>query len=168
MKRLLKDISAALQGLAYADAGEFMTQRQKLQFLNIDADGHAPLTTAAKRKRVLLAVAEQLRDDALRYALSICQRMEAGLDVLACSAAATRAVQAHLSVLETAGVDYRLLERQGPIKQEVATYLNEQAQVLFVVAGSSDVLKTELARKHDQTPVPGWGNFPLIVVADRS
>lgn len=176
MKRLIqtikKDINTALDGLAYADLGELRSSASKAAVLEaIPLSAINRQSTGSTRVRsVVLAINQRLQVSALRYAASICQRMNATLDVLCVSNSSTceAVLTPHADWLREQAVEYRIVMRTGPLAEAIARYLDAQPGILVAVAGSGDVIDigNKKPRKSKQSY---WkSDFPLVVVADQA
>jgi hypothetical protein len=112
-----------LSAVAFAEAGEFETATQLL----------------GAERQVLLALREDRLDErAFNCALSLCQRVNAGLDILLVSA--TEALPSRLArffgELRSAGIGYRFVRGDGTFGKETTRYVRSCRTVAFVVIES--------------------------------
>jgi hypothetical protein len=114
-----KRLDALFSAVTFAEAGEFATAQEFVE----------------PRRHVLLALnEEQCTARALNCAANLCQRVEAGLDLLLVSGEPKPAdVPAPLAELEAKGIPYRVLRRTGKLGAEVLRHVREHRDVLFVV-----------------------------------
>lgn len=120
-KRLENHLLAA----TFAQAGEFGTARNILK-----AD-----------RKVLLALAEnQPTQGVLSCTLNLCQRVNAGLDILLVYPGQDLSPQlkGFLHELKTANVGFHLIHKAGRLGAEILRYVNEQRNIAFVVIDSLD------------------------------
>jgi hypothetical protein len=118
-KRLEDHLAAA----AFAEAGEFDTAREILE---------------AGRKVVLGLQEERLQSEVLGYALNLCQRVNAGLDILLVTPNPEKppVLQGFLEELSNARIGYRLFRKAGALGAEIVRHVREQRNVAFVVIDS--------------------------------
>src|SRR3990172_12976093 len=120
MADLKKKIEDLMSAVSFAEEGEFDTAREFLK----------------EERRVLLAVRRGQADrKTFRYALNICKRVAAKLDVLYISPVegAHPGLEQGLADLREEGIEHRLIRKEGCLKQEIIDYTNSEAGVLFAV-----------------------------------
>ncbi|MCL4492733.1 MAG: hypothetical protein M1510_12705, partial [Nitrospirae bacterium] len=72
-----------------------------------------------------------------------------------------------LSELKQAGIDYRLMRKNGCLKQEIIDYTNSKKEILFAVTESSDNLDVDCKGRGKRLS-EAWQNLkcPLVIVSD--
>lgn len=154
MAKLSKKIEDLMSAVSFAEEGEFDTAKEMLK----------------EERRVLLAVKKgQMDKKTFRYAVNACKRIGAHLDVLYISpiGVADPVLEECLSEIKREGINYRLMYKNGCLKQEIIDYTNSKKGVIFAVTESSDYLNVDCRGKGKKLS-EAWQNLkcPLVVVAD--
>jgi len=152
MDTLKKKIEGIMSAISFAEEGEFETAKEFLK----------------EERRVLLAVRkDQVDRKTFRYAVNTCKRINAALDILyiSPSKAEDPALQQYLSELTREGINYRLVQRGGCLKQAIIDYANTVKGILFAVTESSDNLEVDCK---GMKASKAWKDLkcPLVVVQD--
>lgn len=118
-----KRLEAHLSAAAFAEAGEFDTAREILD---------------AGRTVVLGLQEERLEPGVLSCALNLCQRVNAGLDILLVTPHPEQPprLQPFLEEVDRAHIGYRLIRKAGALGAEIVRHVREQRNVAFVVIDS--------------------------------
>lgn len=155
MSRLNKKIEGLMSAITFAEAGELETARQMLK----------------EEKRILFAVKNgQIDKKTLRYAINTCKRIGASLDIMYLISDGSK-IDSKLKdfqlELEKEGIQYRLMKRDGSLRQEIVDYADSNNEVLFVVIESSDDIEPE-HKGNERRLSESWKNLkcPLVVVTD--
>ncbi len=151
----MKKIEDLMAAASFAEEGEFDTARDLLK----------------DERRVLLAVRKgEVDEKTFRYAINICKRIGADLDVLyvASSDALEPALDEYLSRTEKEGIGYRLIRRSGCLKQAIIDYTTSEKEILFAVTESAENLEVDCKGKSGGLS-EAWRNLqcPLVVVAQN-
>jgi hypothetical protein len=149
---LKKKIEEIMSAISFAEEGEFETAKE---FLKED-------------RRVLLAVRkDQVDRKTFRYAINTCKRINAALYILYISPAKAQdpILQQCLSEVTQEGINYRLVQRGGCLKQAIIDYTNTIKGILFAVTESSDNLEVDCK---GMKASKAWKDLkcPLVVVQD--
>ena len=152
LKKWLKEFENDMVSAAFAEAGEFETARQMIK----------------EDRRILLAVTDEKGDiNAFKYALNMCKRIGAALDILFSLKSGRDAIESFLKELSKEGIEHTLVEVKECIKEEVLHYTNKRTNILFVVVESSDNL--DIHCKDDPKKISASLDLlkcPLVVVSD--
>jgi len=154
LKKTMSKIERMMSAVSFAEEGEFNTAREMLK----------------EERRVLLAVKrEQMDKKTFRYAVNACKRIGAHLDILYISPAEAidPILEECLSEIDKEGINYRLMRKNGCLKQEIIDYTNSKKKVLFAVTESSENLDVDCKGKGKRLS-DAWQNLkcPLVVVED--
>ena len=152
MDTLKKKIEEMMSAISFAEEGEFETAREFLR----------------EERRVLLAIRkDQVDRKTFRYAINTCKRINAALDILYISASKEKdpALQQYLSELTQEGINYRLVQKGGCLKQAIIDYTNTIKGILFAVTESSNNLDADCK---GMKASKAWKDLkcPLVVVED--
>jgi hypothetical protein len=158
-KRMMKQIEDSMAAVSFAEEGQ----------------AEAAETLFKRERRVLLALKEgHLDAKTLKYALNASLRISAHLDVLFVASAgrnplADSMLEGFAAELKAAGVPFRIIQREGCLKQEIIDYTNAEREVLFVVVESPGSLDADCGKK-EGILTDLWKNLrcPLVVVADQA
>jgi len=153
MKRLVKKFEDMITTSAFVEAGESKTDRELLK----------------EGRRILLAIKEGHSDKkTLKYALNICKRVVANLDILYISSTegTNPVLKEFFMELEKEGFNYKLVRREGCLEKEIKEYTDSHEEILFVIIDSSEGLDVDSGSSGKLPEV--WRNLkcPLVVVED--
>ncbi len=154
MARLGKKIEDLMSAISFAEEGEFKTAKEMLK----------------KEERVLLGVREGRMDrKTFKYAINTCKRIGASLDILYVpSGNPADSMFGHFqSELEREGIRYRMVKRDGCLKQAIVDYTDLEKDILFVVIESTDNLDADCTGKNKRLS-NSWQKLkcPLVVVME--
>jgi len=158
MKPLSQQLKQALAALACADAGEMLSRREMDQVLG--SGGAVKPAGREGRREVAMGLGSLLHGRVIRYALGVCQRLDADLCVLAADTdAAYRQLDPYRAEWQRAGINCRTEAVAGP--RDVRAFFERHHHVLFAVSGGDDPLHAAFAaRRGGKPPVP------LVLVDD--
>ena len=165
LRNLMNQLSQAADALRFADAGEMLPLDDKTSLLGVarPAPRPAPPRTPAPSKRRIALVAErQFAPGALEYALNVCERLEADLEVLAGPElkGAEKAVE---SARKGRPLHWHLERLGEDFLSDVASYAWTSHGLLFVVTAAGDRLAERVAdRDGGRLGVPS--QVPWVVV----
>jgi hypothetical protein len=153
MGKFQKKFDDLMSAVTFAEAGEFDTARD---FLN-------------ERGKVLFATKENQTDNqALKYAMNICRRIGASLDILFISSTGIAPIISKFTEeLKKEGIQYTLSRRMGCLKNQIIDYTNDNKGILFVVIESSENLDDD-CRRSSKKMSDAWKSLkcPLVVVSE--
>lgn len=173
---LTATLKKMLNALAHADAGEFMSSREKENLLGANTTQISEAQTIAEiavettasssnSRRVALYTGSELPAEVMDYVIETCTRMQHDLTVLTLESEQTAksVLQPHIASLKAAGINMKLatLGSGAPVPQ-LSRYLRGHSEVAFLACKDTGYLGrsylTGTARK-DALPVP------VVVVA---
>jgi len=169
LQNLVKQLAKAGDALRFADAAEFLPLEQKSQLLGIAAATSEPRpqpaagTQPVRKRKVALAAEAQISPGALGYALSICARLDADLEILL----GRTAIDVPAIIRQAKGdteVHYQIRQLGSNFLQEVTNYAWTTKNLLFVVTDAIEGLAERVA-KHDGGRLNLPGQVPWVVVA---
>jgi len=153
---LKKKIEDLMSAITFAEEGEFASAREMLK----------------ERRRVLLAVKENHFDKkTFRYAINTCKRVGADLDILYVSSTGkvSPVLQQCMEELKSEGIDFRVVQKNGCLKQQIIEYTNNKKEILFAVTESFENLDLDCKGKGKRLS-EAWQRLgcPLVVVAENA
>ena len=156
IKKMMSNIENAMSAISFAEEGEFNTARDILK----------------EERRVLLAIREnQMESKMFRYAINLCKRVGAQLDILYISSAEALhpVLEQAMNEMRTEGIGFRLVRKSGCMKQQIIDYTNTTKEIIFAVTESSENLDVECKGKSGKLS-EAWQSLkcPLVVVADNA
>ena len=151
MKRWLRKFENAMAAVAFAEEGEFETARESLK----------------EERTILLALRGGEADrNAFRYALNICKRIGADMEILYVSEIAAGLLKKFRSQLKKEGIGCGIIQKNGSLEQEIRNYTDAKGDILFVVVEVSEGIDIH-NKKADKIMASTWENLkcPLVVVS---
>jgi adenosine/AMP kinase len=152
MKKWLEQFENDMAAASFAEAGELDAAREMMK----------------EDRRILLAVSDEKNDaNALKYALNMCKRISAALEILLPAKAGRRAIENFLKELKKEKIEHRIIEVTACFKDEILSYTSKRRDILFVVIESSDGL--DIHCEEDRRKISdAWSQLkcPLVVVSD--
>jgi len=151
-KKWLKQFESDMTAATFAEAGEFETAR----------------TFMKEDRRILLALTDNENDGkAFKYAINLCKRIGAALEILFPVKAGRKALDGFISELQEEGIEHTAVAVKNCMKKEILKYTSQRRDILFVVVESSDRL--DINCQNDQKKISdSWQNLqcPLVIVSD--
>lgn len=179
MKKLIRaitqDLRHAANGLAYADVGEGLPPSQKAAALRGPASQRPPARPRASgaialgpapRRCVALVVQQTVRPEALRYALSVCGRVDAELDILTSlpEGKLSQALERVIRQFAVTAVRWRIVRVGQDLFREIAAHVRTCPNLLFVVASAADGLADQVMQAG--TVRYAGAQVPWVMVTD--
>ena len=150
MKEVMKKLEDTLTAVTFAQAGETDTAREIFK----------------ERRRVLLALREgEIESKVLKYAMNTSKRIGADLDVLYISSSSSPEapiLKEFFSLLEKEGIEYRLVRRNGRLREEIRKYTESERGIHFVVVESLAVDRWN--KEEGLSEIVDKMECPLVVV----
>ncbi len=162
MKKLTQEIKRMLNALAYANAGENLSRRQKMQALSGSttpvAAAPAP-APATHLPQVGLYLGSELPADVMQYVMQTCTRLKHGLTVLTFQSEieAQTLLAPFKSALDAAGIEPRVSVLTGEPPASLIHALRKRPDVAFLICNESGYLGRSLLKgtvRQDAIPVP--------------
>jgi len=158
LKKMMRNMESVLAAATFAEEGEPAIAQSIVR----------------EDRRVLLALKEgRIDTNTLKYALNTAKRIGAHLDILYVFAgtinpARVDSLLVHFeSELTAEGIQYRLIQRTGCLKQQIIDYTNSEKEILFAVIESPGSLDMDCSTS-DKTLSELWQKLkcPLVVVME--
>jgi hypothetical protein len=150
MKRWIKRFEDVLSAASFAESGEFDTARDILR----------------EGRRVLLAIREEkMEREVLKYAMNTCKRIRTDMDILYLSSANSGGnpmLKQFFSELQSEGINYRLIQKNGSLREEIKNYTDSERSICFVVAESFTV--DRWSKEGGLSKILEKIKYPLVVV----
>jgi hypothetical protein len=175
MKKLTRTVKKMLDAMAFADAGENMTLRDKSKLLD-KAPGDfvkAPVTagrargaTGSNARRVALYLGSELPPEVMDYIIQTCVRLKHELTVLTFGPenASLALLQPHEQALQAAGIDMQLVTLKGEPLPVLSRYLRGHSEIAFLACKDSGYLgRSYLTGIQQKNALP----VPVVVVATQ-
>ena len=170
--KLTQDIQRMLNALAYANAGENLSRRQKDRALTgsaAPAAQPAPSTPTATRPQIGLYLGSELPADVMQYVIQTCGRLRHDLRVLTFRSAneADALLAPHRETLAAAGIHTELSLLVGEPPAALVHALRKRPDVAFLICNESGYLGRSLLTgsiRRDAIPVP----VVLVAPADAA
>jgi hypothetical protein len=173
MKNFWDEARRAAGALQYANSAEFLMQRDKEAVLRHGLGGElqtasrsaaAVMSAPAPQRRVALVAEQSLQPGALRYAVNVCERLSAQLELLAGPAVA--AVEAAVSdACRENRIPWRVIPVGADCLAELAHYAKTAKGLLFVVASAEDAVVASSVEQRRGRRQRFSGRVPLVLVA---
>ena len=173
MKTLSKDLKRMLAGLAYQDAGDYLSTTQKSRLLGYPdaAAGSRPerVPSVSQRRsvrRIALVSDGRGAGAPLDYAIDTCTRQKAEIDLLLHDGVRETQVTRLERRLQQAGVGYRVLRLVEPAVEDLIDYVARQTSLIFMVGMPDD----PYVRRLMEDVVPKRGGLisvPLVLIEDQ-
>ena len=170
MKPLTDALKKMLNGLAHADAGEYLTSRQKAAyFKNLDvnivkATDPAPVLSEAAvpartRRRVAMYMGSELPAVMMNYVIETCSSLEHDLSVLTfeTSAVSSELLAPYADTLSEKGIDMKVARLSGESIPGLASYLRSHPEIAFMTCKETGYLGRSYmndTRAMNALPVP--------------
>ena len=174
MKKLSDALKRMLTGLAYQDAGEFLTTHQKWQTLNSGRRAEKPSPSVqpavARRpsaRRVALISDGRNADGAFDFALQACHRQGAQLELFLHGPVRATDIAALVRRVQREGLVCRRIVLSGNPANAILAHMEKQLSLLYLVASPDDAAARELVEKLALARGKRHLAVPLVLIEDR-
>jgi hypothetical protein len=176
MPPLTSALKKILNGLAHADAGEYLTPRQKLAYLQntavnvVNSDEPPPVLSekAVKktRRRVAMYMGSTLPPKMMDYVIETCSSLDHDLTVLTfeTSAVSSALLEPYVKQLEERGITLETVKLSGEPITGLARYLRNHSEIAFMTCKDTGYLGRSYingTQARNALPVP-----VVVVVVD--
>lgn len=168
--KLTQDIKRMLNALAYANAGDYLSTKEKNRVLAGSARPYAteaqPPVRKAARPQVGLYLGSELSAEVMHYVVQTCARLRHGLTVLTFlnEAEAQELLTPHRPELEAAGIEPTLVVLAGEPPAGLIQGLRRHPEVAFLVINEAGYLGHGLL---NGTQPQGGMPVPVVMVASQ-
>ena len=151
MKMLTETMKQMLDALAFADAGEYLTRREKSRVLGqksgvIERAPFIPepvkVRSGSTARRVALYLGSELPPEVLDYVIQTCARLQHALTVVTFQSenTAQALLDPHQQALEAAGVEMELVTLSGEPMSGLQRYLRSHPEIAFLACKDAGYL----------------------------
>lgn len=167
MTKLTEELKRMLNALAFADAAEYLTPRQKTAYLNrksaadniVQADTTVQTQATRERRQVALYMGSELPADMMHYVVQTCGRLKHGLTVLTFQSDSTaRALLSpYADELADAEIAMKIVPLTGDPVSGLSRYLRRHPEVAFLACKETGYLGRSFlngTQRQDILPVP--------------
>lgn len=179
MKPLSNALKKMLNGLAYADAGEHLSRRQKSAYLEnvnqVVEDNPSPVEAPSKTvartsasRRVAMYLGSELPPTMMDYVIDTCASLEHDLTVLTFESdmVSSALLNPYSERLQAKGIDMEIARLSGEPVKGLARYLRSRPEIAFLACKDSGYLGRNYmngTQLKSALPVP-----VVVVVTDPS
>lgn len=177
MKPLTDALKRMLNGLASADAGEYLTPRQKAAFFEdteykvVQADDAAPVlseaaASASTRRHVAMYMGSELPASMMEYVIETCSSLEHDLTVLTLesSSISNALLEPYKDTLNGKGIEMQIVKLSGEPIPGLARYLRSHPEIAFMACKDTGYLgRTYLNSTQAKNALP----VPVVVVVTQ-
>ena len=178
MKPLTDALKRMLNGLASADAGEYLTPRQKAAFFEdteykvVQADDAAPVlseaaASASTRRHVAMYMGSELPASMMEYVIETCSSLEHDLTVLTLesSSISNALLEPYKDTLNGKGIEMQIVKLSGEPITGLARYLRSHPEIAFMACKDTGYLgRTYLNSTQAKNALP----VPVVVVVTQA
>jgi len=153
MKPLTEALKKMLNGLASADAGEYLTPRQKAAFFEdtdvtvVNATDEAPVlseaaATASTRRRIAMYMGSELPASIMNYVIETCSSLEHDLTVLTfeSNSISNALLEPYTEILTGKGIEMQIVKLSGEPIPGLARYLRSHPEIAFMTCKDTGYL----------------------------
>jgi len=174
MSTLKHILQQMMNGFEHANAGEYMSMRQKAAHLNnapVNAASESLQSTSldatsAKRRRVALFLGSELPGEVMDYVMQTCQNLKYELSVITFQTenTANNLLKSYQSALADAGIDMKLVALTGDPIARLSRYLKSHPEIEFLACKDTGYLgHSYINGPKDKNLLP----IPVVVVETK-
>ncbi|MCU7931033.1 MAG: hypothetical protein KZQ90_09545 [Candidatus Thiodiazotropha sp. (ex Codakia rugifera)] len=173
MKKLSNDLKRILTGLAYQDAGDFLSIHEKMKVVGPVLEARqipsVPPRKVVKKpltQRIALISNGRGLGAPLDYAIDACSRHGGKIDLLIHDAAGAGNITALVDRIQEAGLDYRRIQLSINTADDIIDYISNHTSLIFLVAMPDDppvkvLIEEVIPKRGRRIPVP------LVLIEDQ-
>ena len=179
MTKLSEDLKRMLTGLAYQDAGDFLSIREKMKVLGSGSENRGKLTippriletqiarTGAALRRIAFISNGRGIDAPLNYAIDACLRQKAQMDLLIYGSAASENTSALEKKIKNSGVIYQRIQLEVTVVNSIVNYIDKHPSLLYLIAMPDDDVARVLVE--DILPLRRRRiQIPVVLIEDQA
>ena len=177
MKPLTDALKKMLNGLASADAAEYLTPRQKLAYFDdtefkvVQTDEPAPVLsetskTASTRRRIAMFMGSELPAAMMDYVIQTCSSLDHDLTVLTFESpsVSNALLEPYADTLAGSGINIRIARLSGRPIPGLARYLRGHPEIAFLACKDSGYLgRSYMNSTQPKNALP----VPVVVVVTQ-
>lgn len=174
MRKLSNSLKRILTGLAYQDAGEYLSMKDKINVLG-DTETQAVITwqkpairsDKSKTRRIALITDGRGIGTALDYAIDVSQRQGAQIDLLIHGAVDVERISSMEKQIRAADIICHRIQLYAQAIEELLQYITENSCLMFLVASPDDaaarlLVEDVIPKRRSRITVP------LVLIDDHS
>jgi hypothetical protein len=172
MQRLSDSLKKMLAGLAFQDAGDYLSLREKTKALGIEAKVSANTSaetisaTPSTRRHIALISDGQNAEATLNYAIDTSKRQQAAVDLLIPGGSDKTAITSLEEKLRKNSIAYRCIPLAGQEVDSVMKHIDQQTNLLYLIAMSGDPLAQQLLEAMSTRPGKRM-QVPIVLIEAR-
>jgi len=174
MIKLSKDLKQMLTGLAFQDAGDFLSITEKMKVLGKGSETQektpsrpAGYDSRPTKKRIAFISDGRGLGAPLNYAIDVCDRQNAQIDLLIHGPADSKNISALENKLNDAGLSYQRILFNANAVDGITEYIVKHPSLIYLIAKSDD----EIAKGLIEDVLPGRRRriqVPIVLIEDQS
>lgn len=166
MKKLSNDLKKVLSGLAYQDAGEYLSMHEKMKVLGYGLETREKTLAAPRKvstrpatKRIALICDGSGVGALLEYAIDACLRQDARIDLLIHGTIDTESIALLEKQVQQAGLECQKIQLGVNEVEDIVAYICDHPSLIFLVAMPDDaaakvLIKEVIPKRGGRIPVP--------------
>ena len=179
MKKLTEAVKQMLDALAFANAGEHLSMKEKTSILEEELSSIDNKVTEVAEpglvrsnktaRRVAIYLGSELPPEVMDYVIQTCSRLQHALTVLTFQSGSTARtlLKPHLALLEANGIDMELATLSGDPVTGLSRYLRGHPEIVFLACKDSGYLGRSYlngTQRKNSMPVP----VVVVTTADNT
>ncbi len=182
MAKLSEDLKRILTGLAYQDAGDFLSTSEKIKFLGKDSGNSAKVASTAAKTESKITETHKIEaatttkhiafisngsglDAPLDYAIDTCLRQNAHIDLLIHGDTALKNITALENKIKQAGLACRKMRFKNSTIDNIVEYISQHPSLIFMISMPDDAVTRVLIEEILPQQKSGI-QIPLVLIDD--
>ncbi|MFV9614764.1 MAG: hypothetical protein ACNYZG_02355 [Gammaproteobacteria bacterium] len=174
MAKLSEDLKRILTGLAYQDAGDFLSIREKMKVLDNASDSREKpaaalrmLKTRPATKRIAFISNGSGVGAPLDYAIDACLRQNAQIDLLIHGSADSKNILALEKKIKNSAVSYQRIQFEANAVDGIVDYIAVHPSLIYLIAMPDDdvarvLIEDVLPRRRRRIQIP------IVLIEDQT